>query len=92
MIPKTLRGVWIERAACKGTDMLLTTHTKQQAYYERRKVDRDRINICRSCPVLEDCTDWVMSEVEDPCPFHIVAAMCPCERGRIRRYGRQGAA
>jgi len=90
MIPRsTVRGSWTEQAACRGKDMELACHTKRQAWYERRTTDRDRIRLCVICPVLVDCTDWVMGEDLDPCPCHIVAGMVPVERGRIRREARR---
>ena len=90
MIPKQLpAGDWLERAACRGKDMELSTYTKKQAWYERRRTDWNRILLCSTCPVLDECTNWVMGEELDPCPCHIVAGMVPVERGRIRREARK---
>lgn len=89
MIPRSDRPTgWIEHAACKGRDMLLTTHTMRMPYYLRRYIDRERMLVCARCPVLTECTEWVFDHLEDPCPFHIVAGLPPVERGAIRRKMR----
>jgi hypothetical protein len=86
MIPRsTLRGWWTEQAACSGLNMELGCHSKRQAVYERSVRDRARLMLCVTCPVLEQCTDWVLSEDDDPTPCHITAGMVPVERGRIRK-------
>lgn len=92
MIPKgNLRGSWDERAACKGKNMILRSTSKNIAWYMRRPTDAERILLCTRCPVLPQCTDWVMSEDVDPCPFHIVAGMVPTERGRLRKQARRAS-
>ena len=85
-----IRGWWTEHAACKGLDMELSC-VKSPAWHQRRTVDRDRMMLCARCPVLDQCTDWVLGEQTDPCPFHIVAGMVPTERGRIRRQARRAS-
>lgn len=44
--------------------------------------------ICNQCPAYEQCCDWVISCTPDPCPFHVVAAMFPVERGHVRHLMR----
>jgi hypothetical protein len=90
MIPRsTLRGWWTEQAACKGLNMELAQASRRPEFYEHRPADRPRLMICVTCPVLEQCTDWVFSEEDDPTPCHITAGMVPTERGRIRKQMRR---
>lgn len=90
MIPRsTNRRYWCERAACRGLDMMLWTHSKPLSWYLRRPTDRSRIMLCTQCEVLDECATWVMGEPDDPCPFHIVAGMVPTERGRLRKQARR---
>lgn len=84
----SLRGSWVDQAACKGHDMELIQHTRRQEWYARQNRYLAKLRICAICPVLEQCRAWVMSEPDDPCPFHVVAGMVPVERGRIRKQAR----
>lgn len=91
MIPKQLRGTWMERAACRGEDMMLINHTKRLEWHLRRPAEAARIMLCTRCEVLDECTNWVLSEDVDPCPFHIVAGMVPVQRGRLRKQSRRAS-
>lgn len=68
---------WRERAACKGKTALFFPDGKVhvQAYDAAKQ-------ICRGCPVLTECTDWVLSA---PPMVGYVAGMNERERRRFRR-------
>jgi transcription factor WhiB len=71
-----LPGIWVLRAACRGkADVMDATG------------DRDRteaLRICRGCPVLAECIDWVTG-LPPEAPVHgTVAGMDPDERARLR--------
>lgn len=50
-------------------------------YLATREIARD---ICATCPVLEQCRDWVLSTTEPV--YGITAGMTRREQGQTRRY------
>lgn len=72
---------WPERAACRHR----TQEWESGQEYHAKQV---AIRTCRdACPVYRECLSWVLAQVEDPCPFHVVAGLTVGER---RRYDRTG--
>lgn len=47
---------------------------------------KEAVDMCRSCPVLRECADWVLAfEPENGKVYGVVAGMQPHERQRLRR-------
>lgn len=79
-------GDWAELAACKGSDSWLMPVRAMHSRNARRNPEVvAAIAKCSTCPVLEQCRQWVMSHRDDPCKWHVVAAMTPQERNAQRR-------
>jgi hypothetical protein len=80
----TPAGDWVSDGLCLGSDAWLLTSSARR---QRSRFSRELVQViatCERCPVLEDCTSWVMGHDEDPCAWHVVAGMTPKERNRIR--------
>ena len=74
-------GQWSEDAACLDIDTNI--------FYPSSKIEyaiRVAKQICRSCPVLEACEEWAMTEPLDP--YGIAGALTPGER-YARKYGKE---
>jgi hypothetical protein len=67
---------WRTRAACAGRPQDLQGDTQAA---------RD---LCRSCPVIRDCTRWVMTLPPRADPGEVVAGMTEKERNRVRAQAR----
>lgn len=78
-------GDWAHEGLCRGSSAWLLTSSarRERSRFSREVVEV--ISICRQCPVLEDCTSWVMGHDQDPCDWHVVAGMTPRERNRARQ-------
>lgn len=47
---------------------------------------KEAVSLCRSCPILRECADWVLSfEPENGKVYGVVAGLQPHERQRLRR-------
>lgn len=72
---------WMRDAACAEHFDLMWPNDDAAAEVGRGAVREARaVALCRSCPVLDDCTTWVLSQPSDPCPGAIVAGMTTSER------------
>lgn len=78
---------WREQAACLGHGVLFVMPNRfiTQRGAQRRPILLAGMLMCSRCPVLDECTNWVISTTPDPCPNHVVAGMTPAERGRVKR-------
>ena len=84
IITLTPVGDWAHDGLCRGSGAWLLTASARR---ERGRYAREVVQVvatCQRCPVLEQCTSWVMGHHEDPCAWHVVAGMTPKERNRIR--------
>lgn len=79
--------LWREKAACIGHGAIFVQSHRflTQRHAERKPAMLAAILMCSRCPVLEECTDWVLNTRPDPCPEHIVAGMTAVERGKKKR-------
>ena len=85
IITLTPVGDWAHDGLCRGSGAWLLTASARR---ERGRYAREVVQVvatCQRCPVLEQCTSWVMGHDEDPCAWHVVAGMTPMERNRIRQ-------
>jgi WhiB family redox-sensing transcriptional regulator len=79
-------GEWSEQAACKGKkDWEIAEKAAAWREPHRQPNVVRAIAICHTCPVLEQCRNWVLAHQLDPCPVHVVAGMTPKERNAHRR-------
>lgn len=70
--------VWQDLGACVGVDPDLF-------FPERGQSTREAKEICRTCPVKEECLEWALTRTE---PFGIWGGTSERERKRIRRQKR----
>lgn len=77
-------GVWSEQAACRNSKRcdIPLGYGRHEDRWPGMPAARA---LCNSCPVIEPCRNWVMAHEDDPCAWHVVAAMSPTERNQIRR-------
>lgn len=77
-------GVWSEQAACRNSKVLDIPlgYGRHETRWPGMPSARA---LCNRCPVIDSCRTWVMAHEDDPCPWHVVAAMSPSERNQIRR-------
>jgi hypothetical protein len=76
------KGDWVDDAACAGHEPTFRipqwhTHPRGQ---ERKKIVIEAKQICATCPVLDDCRNWILNHTIDPCPAHVVAGLTKRER------------
>jgi WhiB family redox-sensing transcriptional regulator len=67
-------GDWRHEAACRAHPI--------ETFFGRRRLAA--IQVCRSCPVLEDCRDWALGLPEHADPAGVLGGMSATER-RERR-------
>lgn len=85
IVTMTPVGDWAHDGLCRGSGAWLLTSSARR---DRSRHSREVVQViatCRRCPVLEQCTSWVMGHDEDPCTWHVVAGMTPKERNRARQ-------
>lgn len=83
---------WTEHAACKGkTNLFETPPSERPSRTPRTPRVLAARAICRTCPVLNECRQWVLAHQQDPCPHHIVAGMTRTERMTQRRKRNRDA-
>lgn len=75
-----LHGTWTTRAACVGYSWLLESDQPGDIHAARA--------LCATCPVIGDCTRWVMSLQPREDPGGVVAGMTAFERSRARNSRR----
>jgi len=77
-----LPGDWVNDAACRGRPDLMEVADPGDEMRAKW--------LCRSCPVLAQCGDWVLAQPRRMDPDGVVAAMNHNERAsRRRRTNRQ---
>lgn len=79
---------WMKQAACVGESETFAEQDNFRAEPSSREaVERASraIAICSSCPVLEDCTQWVFAEVQDPAEGMVTAGLLTRDRRALRR-------
>ena len=85
IITLTPVGDWAHDGLCRGSGAWLLTLSARRDRSRHTREVVEVIATCRRCPVLEQCTSWVMGHHEDPCAWHVVAGMTPKERTRARQ-------
>ena len=80
-------GDWLDHAACttSDTDLFYVMHA-------RGTVDpykaRAALNVCRPCPVIDQCLKWALSpEVDDR--WAVLGGTLPTQRAKMRRQMRR---
>jgi WhiB family redox-sensing transcriptional regulator len=55
---------WVDRAACRGEDLVLFFGPDGERQPEREIRERKAKQICMACPVRVDCLDYAVSQHE----------------------------
>jgi WhiB family redox-sensing transcriptional regulator len=81
-------GNWVEHAACKGQTRTMFVDNfpvlaHRETALERRQM-KDAKRVCESCPVLEPCRAWALTD-PDPAIDGVAGGMTPRERWEARR-------
>lgn len=77
-------GDWVDRAACAGTTTCDVPQGFRGKHHRWPGLPAARA-LCAACPVLGQCTAWILAHLRDPCNEHIVAGMTAQERNTERR-------
>lgn len=77
-LTESLSSEWTARAACAGRWQVMESPDETRGK-----------RVCAGCPVVAECTAWVMSLHPYEQPDGVVAGMSPRDRKRARR--RRGA-
>jgi WhiB family transcriptional regulator, redox-sensing transcriptional regulator len=80
-VKQTKTPVWRQRAACRGVDPDIFYPVSEEDAEEARA-------ICRSCPVLESCLEWALTNRERD---GVWGGATERERRRIIRQRRRTA-
>jgi len=71
---------WRNDAACLGTDPSMWFRDLGKVYGPKMKA------ICASCPVQQECEDWILNDVTSKNdPVGLVAGWTPRQRALMRR-------
>jgi hypothetical protein len=54
-----------------------------------RQMERQALATCDKCPVLDQCRDWALQEIE-PAIDHVAGGMTPRQRAEYRRRRMRG--
>lgn len=78
-------GDWVADAACRGqATWVVPARSRHHRNALRHPQVSAAIAACMRCPVLEQCTDWILAHADDPCTHHVVAGMTPEQRSKAR--------
>jgi len=72
-------GDWTRQAACAGRPDLMDPPTA--------RLTTAALALCRRCPVLQPCRDWVIALSDRSDPGGIAGGMTEEERSRLRAQG-----
>lgn len=73
-------------AACRGLATVMDPHPR---YLDQRSIAEAR-QVCRRCPVSDECLGWVLSLPESADPGGVCAGLTEAERADLRKttHGR----
>lgn len=81
-----LRGApALDGAACTGRGHLFDDRQTEETIGTWRHRASHATSICRSCPVLASCREWLESLAPDRRPHGVVAGLHVDQRGRIQQ-------
>lgn len=84
--------LWTDLAACAGRWHLFWPKNGHPPEHGAARATREAKarELCRFCPVLADCTSWVLAGDEDPVPYDSICAGMDGPERLARRQAREG--
>ncbi len=71
---------WRFRAACRGMELDVFFPVGSESN-NAKDLFRNAQQVCRTCPVLAECREWVLSRYE---PHGVFGGLTPSQRDRLR--------
>jgi WhiB family transcriptional regulator, redox-sensing transcriptional regulator len=85
-VPVTDIWEWQMRGACRGMDSAFFFHPENERGPARASRERRAKEVCRSCPVIQECRQHALSVQE---PYGVWCGLSEAERAELVRTGRR---